>query len=865
MYLQKIEIQGFKSFAQKTTLEFNQKLTAVVGPNGSGKSNVADAIRWVLGEQSLKLLRGKHAEDFIFAGSDKKTRSGLAEVVMYLNNEDGGAPIDFSEIVITRRVYRDGQSEYLLNNQPIRLIDINLLLARANFGQKTYSVIGQGMIDNILLSSPADRKEFFEDATGIKQYQIKREQAISKLLSTYDNLEQAELVLHEITPRLRALTKQIKRLEQREELEHSLTELQKDYFRWRWHELQKQYINLSSQHDDINHQVNTAKNQEEKISANLKGLEQAEFLPAAYLQLKRQYEQERDQLNKLLKEQVLASAQDELKHIQKGQGEIAWLKRRLLEVQNELATEQINYDNLDKSNKQLTIYLEQKNQEQTKVMAEITELQNPELTPKDLQHKLAQLNNLFDDWFNQLKRVESLVQLKTLINQAETISQRIRSLSLDYSGQIKSADLESILAARNKIFNEIATIKATIIQQTETIEKIKVRLEKLTQEQASLNQALAGQIQVASVAELIKQIKESEKKVTLLEKQLATFHESAEAKKQQFFSLQNELQRSIQQLHSLEQQQHELALLLAKIETKKEDLEREMSQEIPPELSHAVKEAGEAKTINEGEVALEIQKIKHQLEVTGGMEPEVIAEYQHTKERYDFLTTQQDDLTKAINSLENVIHDLDQIISKQFIANFNAINEKFVKYFQLLFNGGKAQLLLQKIEEAKTEEELTEEEEEAAQKEKNARPESQIAKEKFLLQEKLKASMFSGVEIQATPPGKKLSSINALSGGEKALASIALICSIISHLPSPFVVLDEVDAALDEANSERFASILDNLAQSTQFITITHNRATMKQAAILYGVTMGEDGISRLLSVKLDETKEIIYNKKPSL
>ena len=219
MYLQKLEILGFKSFALKTTLEFNQKLTAIVGPNGSGKSNVADAIRWVLGEQSVKLLRGKRAEDVIFAGSDRKTRSGMAEVSIFLNNADGSAPIDYSEIVITRRVYRDGQSEYLLNNHPVRLIDINLLLARANFGQKTYSVIGQGMIDSILVSSPADRKEFFEEATGIKQYQIKREQSISKLGATYENLEQAELVLQEITPRLKTLTRQVKRLEKRGELD----------------------------------------------------------------------------------------------------------------------------------------------------------------------------------------------------------------------------------------------------------------------------------------------------------------------------------------------------------------------------------------------------------------------------------------------------------------------------------------------------------------------------------------------------------------------------------------------------------------------------------------------------------------------
>ena len=161
MYLSKLEIQGFKSFAEKVVLEFNKELTAIVGPNGSGKSNVADAVRWVLGEQSLKLLRGKKSQDVIFAGSSKKSRLGFAEVNLYLDNSDGSAPLDYKEIVITRRIYRDGEGEYLINKNKVRLTDIQLMLAKASFGQRSYSIIGQGMIDTILTSSPAERKEQF--------------------------------------------------------------------------------------------------------------------------------------------------------------------------------------------------------------------------------------------------------------------------------------------------------------------------------------------------------------------------------------------------------------------------------------------------------------------------------------------------------------------------------------------------------------------------------------------------------------------------------------------------------------------------------------------------------------------------------
>ena len=204
MYLKKLELIGFKSFAQKTTLEFNRGVVSVVGPNGSGKSNIADAIRWALGEQSIKLLRGKRSEDVIFSGSSSKARLGMAEVSIHLDNEDRQMPVDYSEVVITRRVYRNGEGEYLLNNGPVRLQDIQLLLAKANFGQRSYSVIGQGMIDHILVASPAERKAFFDEAAGVRQFQIKREQAVSKLEQTEENLEQARMLLVEIEPHLRA-------------------------------------------------------------------------------------------------------------------------------------------------------------------------------------------------------------------------------------------------------------------------------------------------------------------------------------------------------------------------------------------------------------------------------------------------------------------------------------------------------------------------------------------------------------------------------------------------------------------------------------------------------------------------------------
>ncbi|MCH8049659.1 AAA family ATPase, partial [Patescibacteria group bacterium] len=215
MYLTRLELQGFKTFAKKTAIEFpgpkNSKnaLTVIVGPNGSGKSNLADAIRWCLGEQSMKQLRGKKTEDLIFSGAKGRGRAGFAEVTLTFNNENRAMDIDFAEVTITRRFYRDGDSSYLLNGKTTRLQDIQLLLADAGIGQRTYSVIGQGMIDHVLTASPEERKIFFDDATGVRGLQLKRHQSMLKLNKASENLMEVEMLLAEIEPRLRSLKRQV--------------------------------------------------------------------------------------------------------------------------------------------------------------------------------------------------------------------------------------------------------------------------------------------------------------------------------------------------------------------------------------------------------------------------------------------------------------------------------------------------------------------------------------------------------------------------------------------------------------------------------------------------------------------------------
>ena len=697
MYLQKLDIQGFKSFAHKTTLEFNRLLTAVVGPNGSGKSNIADAIRWVLGEQSIKLLRGKRAEDVIFAGSDLKSRLGMAEVSLYLNNEDGQAPIDFTEIVITRRVFRDGQSEYLLNQSPVRLQDIQLLLARSNFGQKTYSVIGQGMVDSILLASPAERKEFFEEATGVKQYQLKREQAISKLVTTYENLEQAQGLLNEIEPRLRALTRQVKRLERREELERELRSLQKLYYRYRYQGLEAKRQALAD--ITVNQRLTLERQQagSRALEAKLGALEGADLAAQSWHELQGKQAELRARLAQLVREQAQAQAEEGVEHLKRGQGELAWLKQRSIELTAELKRLGEHAAALQSQAKAEQVAVEGKLTAQTAAIAEFERLAH-ESGDAWFTQEVDTLITEHGELRRRLAGLKSLAEVGSLAQHAAALEERLRTLlkRLQQKGTLSTDELTQSLKTRDMLVNDIATLQANLKalerEQVSVAEAEARATEALKAVEHSLSQALAGKPGTSRLPELARRVVELEAELKQIEEALAAFHTKSETRKTEFFTVQRELTAATAAERQLEQAAHEAALELARLETKLEDLEHELAQEVPPELAHEVKAPGAVATVDEGATALELQKLKHQLDLTGGIEPEVVSEYQQTKTRYDFLTSQLADLEEAIGSLESVIRDLDRTIEQKFLVSFKTINEKFAKYFQVLFSGGRAQL-----------------------------------------------------------------------------------------------------------------------------------------------------------------------------
>jgi len=330
--------------------------------------------------------------------------------------------------------------------------------------------------------------------------------------------------------------------------------------------------------------------------------------------------------------------------------------------------------------------------------------------------------------------------------------------------------------------------------------------------------------------------------IKYLQNQIDALRAKQKTETAEFFVIQHKWRDRIEEKNNLEREVNDLKIELAKVETKKEALEQEMETRLK-ERKKMIIAVPPQEQIDPRAVENEIQNLRYQLELIGNIDPETVKEYKETKERFDFLDSQSADLIQTGKQLKKIIKQLDERLQSQFDEAFKKINFEFGKYFSILFGGGKARLEIVETEERKNEKAEEQQPDETTEQEPQSEQELNLR---------------TGVEIFANPPGKKVKSVNMLSGGERALTSIALICAIISNNPSPFVALDEVDAALDESNSLRFAEIIRRLADKTQFVLITHNRATMNIADLLYGVTMGDDGVSQLLSLKLGEATGLV-------
>ncbi len=869
MFLEKIQLNGFKSFAQPTELRFTKGITAVVGPNGSGKSNIADAIRWVLGEQSMKMIRGKKSEDVIFAGSDKKSRLGMAEVSLHLNNNDGQAPIDFSELFITRRFYRSGEGEYLLNGGKVRLSDIQLLLAQAGIGQRSYAVIGQGQVDQVIVATPSERKTFFDEATGVRQFQIKREQALSKLEKTWENLQQGLVLLEEIEPRLRSLTRQVKRLERKEEIEKELRQWQEFYYYHRWRYLNASKQELVKQKEKLNEEKISLQQELSGWQGKINALQAQDRQDNKINELQKQYDQLQQQKQQLLRKLALLEGEEDKQLAAQYGHDHVWARQKIEELQSaRIKTE----EELEKNRKLVK-----------EIEKEIANLQSQQ---EQIEQKWQELNNLINqtdkerkDQINQViaATMEELnsdiefifdkdnLSIEEIKSRLKVIKEKLNFVWSKWKEQFDSSenltsqkkqwsDLQQIISNKEQIIKQITdkqsllqTITTKINWQSDQLSKIQSEIAELSAFTAANEKQGDVKIDTSAKDNLQKQLAEIEKKLQSIYKEISNFHQQEQNKRDQLISWQNEIRNKQDKIREVDNVLHGIDIELTRLETRLEDLSLTVHQELGELLPVLLERWQKNQPTVEDNPSLEevwrkIEDLKRKKELIGGIDPEVVKEYQQVKERFDFLQNQVDDLQEAVKKLENVIKELDEVINHQFSTNFRQINKLFAHYFKTLFGGGRAELVLLRADEVADEEEDDND---------NNLDAVTTAKNKW------KRNQFGviGVDIKAVPPGKKMKGVDMLSGGERAMTSIALICAIIANNPSPFIVLDEVDAALDEANSIRFAEIISELSRQTQFIVITHNRATMEKADILYGVTMGRDGVSHLLSVKFEEAE----------
>lgn len=760
MYLQRLEVQGFKTFAKKTVLEFaapkadSHPLTVVVGPNGSGKSNLSDAIRWCLGEQSMKHLRGKESQDIIFSGSEGRGRANFAEVTMTFNNEGKSLPgIDAAEVTITRRLYRDGESSYLMQGQEVRLADIQLTLAEAGVGQRSYAVIGQGMIDHILTSSPEERKIFFDDATGVRGLQIRRHQSMLKLERSAKNLADVEMLLQELEPRLNLLRRQVKRLNEREKVETELREISAQYFG-------TQYWNLQDEKRSIEVRVQAAT---KKVEAKKLELATGDAKLA---------ELEKAEAGKTTDTSAMQEYQAAYKRAQE---ELAAARKAHFAIEREI--------------------------ELSKVRAQSSWAPLP---LNDIINEVKELAGAHERLLVALRAVKSLEELEAIITEVDSAHGRSK--------------------------------------------KLRDRLIRPNPEDFKVDPKFKVDLDTATTA-----IKAAEAKVKTAEQAMDAKAREASASKSEVFAFQRSLRQLQAEVMQLENERNGYAVELARIETRAEAIVIDARDAVGTEaFEQLMKVAPETRAMNIQELHDKMIRVRHQLEMIGGIDPEVIKEHAEVDERFTFLSTQVGDLRSAIASTEKIVDELDEEIRSQSERAFKAINEQFQKYFKVLFGGGSCSLVKMTQDDVVEEQKVVLDRamEEVAVEHNDEDDESLEAITKRVASRK---DAVAGIDIQATPPGKKLKALNLLSGGERALTSIALLSAIMETNPSPFVVLDEVDAALDEGNTVRFANILNELRVHTQFIVITHNRATMEKADTLYGVSMGDEGISSLLSVRLED------------
>ena len=983
MYLKEIVASGFKSFADKLDIKLDDKTTCIVGPNGSGKSNVVDAVKWVLGEQSVKTLRGEGSmSDVIFSGSKTRNPLNVASVELIFDNSDHFLNVPYTELSIKRRVYRSGENEYYLNGEKCRLKDISNLLLDTGMGKESFNIISQGEVDKILSNSPNDRRVIFEEAAGILKYKKRKEEALRKLDRTHNNIDRVNDIIGELETQVEPLKEQSEKAKIYLENKKGLDNYEVALLAYDIENLNIDLNRVKQEKEKLEKEVMTLSN--ETSSSDAKDLEEAnkiEKLEKEQTSLQRRLLEVTEMVEKINGEKNLLQ---EKKKQQKGQSEIEEELRSTLEQKKKLEgyleklQKEIEFIVLDskkkeESGQEISKHLDTEKKKKNMLLSDFSSHEQsiisiehkinslkreieeggdlPNSVRKVLNSSLSGIHNtlgnllstedkyvkalniaisanknfiitsdepsakkainylkdnhlgratffpltvinsryvdkdslkllekeedfigILSDLIDYDKRYQNIIenQLGTVIiskdldsatHLSHLVNKRYKVVSLDgdvvnvggslTGGSIYQAksvillkqDLKRLIEQKEVLELELKEIKTeleTVEQEMQKIEdkefiisKEKVTMkEKYENKQAEINEQkrLLDDINKTwSTLNAMSNNALSEKEQELIERyhtlsaEKATLQVTVEQIRNDIEELRRKNEERIASdklknntLRNLEKDLHEKEVLENRIEIKMDTMLETLNSDY--ELTFEKAKATTHLDVDPEEARQKVNSYKATIKRLGMVNLAAIEEYERVNTRYEFLTKQKEDLLKAEDTLLEIMNEMDDVMKEEFSNTFTQISKEFKQVFKELFGGGNAELKLTDPNNLLT----------------------------------------TGVEIVASPPGKKLTTISLLSGGEKTLTAISLLFAILNVRTVPFCLFDEVEAALDEANVSEFGKYLNHYKNKTQFLIITHKKKTMEYANTLYGITMQESGVSKLVSVKLNEAVETL-------
>ena len=748
MHLKSLEIVGFKSFARKAMLNFTSPISGIVGPNGSGKSNVAEAFRFVLGEQSIKSLRGKKGEDLIFNGGAANVasattsgRANRASVKVVFDNSTRMLSVDFDEVTLERVVHRDSSNEYFINGSLVRLKDIVELLSSAHIGASGHHIISQGEADRILNANIRERREMIEDALGLKMYQYKKLESERKLEKTEENMKSVESLRREIAPHIKFLKKQVEKVEEVEEMKRLLVTLYREY--------------LSA--EDAYIRIEKARIAEERLAPANEMAKLDADLSAAKTILAESKRADAQSMEIITLERALAEAREEKDRISrelgKIEGAIALTERSIVKEKEKQSREDSK-----------TVYL------------------------RDVETIV-----------NRIFTIDSLEEIRKICR--EFVASHRSGDALHAAALLEfDKELRELGEKKTGFENELRAVsdRATRAHEEYTQLRVKIEREQDTNREAERNvfTIIARQNEIRSV---LTRLKNEEDKVLLEE---------------QAFRRELEDARMIAGREAID---YVVVVERGSVPVRGVQEDRRRA----------------------------IEKIKFRIEDSGaGNTTDIMKEYREAEERDAFLAREIIDLETSKASLVALIADLNNRLDVEFKAGISKINAQFQYFFNLMFGGGAASLsvIREKKRKRKSDTDLSL---------IDAVPDEMDGGDDIVEEGP------EGIDINVSLPRKKVKGLMMLSGGERALTSIALLFAISQVNPPPFIILDETDAALDEANSKKYGDMIVSLSNYSQLILITHNRETMSRAGVIYGVTIGADGASKLLSINFDEAVKV--------